>query len=213
MNNAPRPPEAYGLRLNPAPPQPVDFGLTDAEVEIFRQHSGLFSFLNPQMRAIAHKRGSYKRYKKEAERYALAAYRGRAEYWLSLSPRAFEVEVARIFQAIGYATVLTGRSGDKGIDITMHREGRDFIVQCKANNSLVSAKVVRELYGTLTASGAHHAFLATLRGCTGDAAGWANGKPLTILTARDFANAELESLACFAGPHYLPGTTLLWSTP
>lgn len=203
-----RPPEAYGLQLNPGPPTPADFGLTDAEVNIFRQHGGLFSFLNAQVRAIAHKKDSYKKYKKDAERYALAAYRGRTEYWLALSPRAFEIEVARIFQAIGYATALTARSGDKGIDIMMQRDGRDFIVQCKANNSLASAKVVRELYGTLTASGAHHAFLATLRGCTSDAAAWASGKPLTILNARDFANAELESLAPHVGLHYLPGTRL-----
>jgi hypothetical protein len=208
-----RPPEAYGLQLKPAPPTPADFGLTDAEVNVFRQHRGLFSFLNAQVRAIAHKKDSYKKYKKDAERYALAAYRGRTEYWLALSPRAFEIEVSRIFQAIGYATALTARSGDKGIDIMMQRDGRDFIVQCKANNSLASAKVVRELYGTLTASGAHHAFLATLRGCTSDAAAWANGKPLTILNARDFANAELESLAPHVGLDYLPGTRLLWSAP
>ena len=209
----PRPPEAYGLRLNPAPPAPADFGVTDAEVAIFREHSGLLSFLNPQVRAIAHKKDNYKRYKKDAERYALAAYRGRTEYWLALSPRAFEIEVARMFQALGYDTALTGRAGDKGIDISMHRDGHVYIVQCKATNSLASAKTVRELYGTLTASGARHAFLATLRGCTRDAAAWASGKPLTVLNARDYANAELESLAPHAGVHYLPGSRLLWSTP
>ena len=147
------------------------------------------------MRSIAHKKDNYKRYKKDAERYALAAYRGRTEYWLALSPRAFELEVARLFQALGFDAAVTGRSGDKGIDIFMQREGRDYIVQCKATNSLASAKTMRELYGTLTASGAHHAYLATLRGCTPDAAAWAMGKPLTILNARDYAHAELESLA------------------
>jgi hypothetical protein len=138
----PRPPEAYGLRLNPAPPVPADFGLSETEVAIFREHSGLFSFLNSQVRSIAHKKDNYKRYKKDAERYALAAYRGRTEYWLALSPRAFELEVARLFQALGFDAAVTGRSGDKGIDIFMQRENRDYIVQCKATNSLANAKTV-----------------------------------------------------------------------
>src|SRR5215470_15521478 len=128
----PRPPEAYGLQLNPAPPKPTDFGLTDEEVAIFREHSGLFSFLKPEVRAIAQKKASYNRYKQAAERYALAAYRGRTEYWLALSPRAFELEIARLFQALGFETALTGRAGDKGIDILMQREGCTYIVQCKA---------------------------------------------------------------------------------
>jgi restriction system protein len=173
----------------------------------------MFSLFRADVRAISHKKESYKRFQKEAQQYALAAYRGRTEFWLALSPRAFEHEVARVFQTIGYEVNVVGRRSDEGIDITMRRAGRDFIVQCKANKTVVGPKIVRELYGALNAVGAHHAFLATLRGCTKEAWGWAGGKPITIVTAQDFANAELEALARHAGPHYLPGSRLLWEEP
>ncbi len=106
-------------------------------------------------------------------------------YWRSLSGRAFEIALAQLFRRNGYEAVLTQPSGDEGIDLLVAKGDRQIIIQCKATRRPVGPAVVRELYGTLAASGADLAILAATGGVTSGVRQFAVGKPIAIMTLLD----------------------------
>jgi restriction system protein len=100
---------------------------------------------------------------------ALAAFedwwvRTKAEHWQRLPGRKFELELARLFNAIGWEAKPTPASRDRGIDIEAQIDEARVIVQCKAHKKPVSPGVARELFGTLLASEAQSAILASVSG-------------------------------------------------
>src|SRR5579864_7973539 len=112
------------------------------------------------------------RKRKQREYYRTAAY------WRSLSGRKFEGKVAAMLAGKGFQVEIQrptieyfgGKArtivGDQGIDIVARKDGRKIIVQCKGTKNPVGPAVARELYGTLLASDADHAILATTAGVT-----------------------------------------------
>lgn len=90
--------------------------------------------------------------------------RTQREFWRSLSGRRFEIELAALFNRLGWQARPTPASNDGGIDVELFRGGTRTIVQCKAHAKPVGPAVVRELFGALAASEARSAMVASLSG-------------------------------------------------
>jgi hypothetical protein len=114
--------------------------------------------------------------------YREAWLRTQLEFWLSLTGSEFEREVSRVLKERGYAAERVGRKGDGGVDIIAFHGGRQIIVQCKAWRRDIGPAVVRELYGTLMASSADAAILATTSRLTSAASSFLEGKQIQVWT-------------------------------
>jgi restriction system protein len=99
-----------------------------------------------------------------------------------MSGKRFEEEVAYFYSQLGYKAKLTPHSNDKGIDINLEKDGKKIIVQCKAHKVRIGPAAVRELYGTLIASGADMAILATFEGVSSGASSFIKDKPIKVIT-------------------------------
>jgi HJR/Mrr/RecB family endonuclease len=121
--------------------------------------------------------------------HAVAAFedwwvRTKADHWQRLSGRKFELELARLFNAIGWEARATRATGDGGIDIEAKINGARVIVQCKAHSKPVSPAVARELYGTLLSSKAESAMLASVSGFGRGVHEFVVGKPISLIDLR-----------------------------
>jgi restriction system protein len=100
---------------------------------------------------------------------------------LALNPDEFETWVGMLFILWGYQVKNTQYSGDHGIDLEVTGNGMRYaVVQCKRYRGTVGEPVVRDLYGTMTAERAEHAWLATTGGLSRQAREWATGKPIEL---------------------------------
>nr|WP_310688780.1 restriction endonuclease [Aliifodinibius sp. S!AR15-10] len=68
----------------------------------------------------------------------------------NIKPEKFEEYVRDIFDERGYQTNLTQFTGDGGIDITLKKNSKTKIVQCKRYKGVVSSPEIRQFLGTLT---------------------------------------------------------------
>jgi hypothetical protein len=197
MNDIPT--ERFGFTLKQ--PQPIEFGLSENDIRIFKEKTGLFRGFDSEYKSVKHKKEAFHRYEKAKENYTLACYRGRTEYWLALSPKHFEWEVARVFQALGWSAHVTGGSGDRGCDIRLHKNEKLAVVQCKAYKKTVGPNAVRELHSVVVTFGACRGYLASVRGFSSAAIHEAEGKPIVLIQAIDLAAAELCSISENLGPY------------
>lgn len=77
----------------------------------------------------------------------------KAANWQALSPTEFEKVVARLYDAMGFLTVMTSASHDRGVDIFARRLNdvgmENLIIQCKHYpNRTVGTPVIRDMIGT-----------------------------------------------------------------
>jgi HJR/Mrr/RecB family endonuclease len=117
----------------------------------------------------------------------------------SLSPSEFEAYVGLLFEKSGYRVKGTGSSGDRGIDLVVHRNGRAGVVQCKRYEHNIGPGTVRELIGAMTNAGADRGFLVTTSAFTAGAEREARKAPYEI----DLVDGE--RLVRWAGRYGLPG--------
>jgi len=127
------------------------------------------------------KSGPVHRYQQAVTAFEDWWVRTKAEHWQRLSGRGFELELARLFNAIGWEAKTTRESGDRGIDIEAKIDGARVIVQCKAHSKPISPSVARELYGTLAASKAQSAILASVSGFGPGVHAFVAGKPIELI--------------------------------
>jgi hypothetical protein len=115
-------------------------------------------------------------------------------FWLSLSGRNFEFELASLFRRCGYTVQVTKGSGDKGVDIWITTRSGMIAVQCKAHKAPVGVAIVRELYGAMLDTGASDGILASLSGATPGVFQFVRGKPIKVLVLNDiiFLQENLE---------------------
>lgn len=109
------------------------------------------------------------------------------EHWMSLSGVEFERELGTLYRNMGYQVELTPRSGDQGIDLVLRKNGKTTVVQCKSHKAPVGPAVVRELFGSMVASGADNAILACTGGFTRGVREFVRGKPIALVSAPDLA--------------------------
>jgi len=101
----------------------------------------------------------------------------------SLSWQEFEQLVGEAYRRQGYSVEETGGGGaDGGVDLVLYRNGAKTLVQCKQWKAWkVGVKVVRELYGAVTAEKAAAGIVVTCGEFTREARDFAVGKPLQLV--------------------------------
>jgi len=127
----------------------------------------------------------------EVRAYLLARYEARLE----MSPRLFEQTVASVYCKAGRRAVVTGRSGDGGIDVVLEdATGKQTGVQVKRTKNSIKVEAIRSLAGALLLRGMPEGiFVTTSRfqsGCTEEAriAGL-RGKRIQLVDAVRFYDA------------------------
>ncbi|WP_158969853.1 restriction endonuclease [Paraglaciecola sp. L3A3] len=95
----------------------------------------------------------------------------------------FEVLVGEAFRRKGFAVQENMVGGaDGGIDLTLRKDGRLHIVQCKQwRRSKVGVSIVREMFGVLTASNAVSVYVVSSGHFTKDAIKFAQDLPIELI--------------------------------
>ncbi|HAC34496.1 MAG TPA: restriction endonuclease [Gammaproteobacteria bacterium] len=99
-----------------------------------------------------------------------------------LSWADFERMVGEGFRRQGYSVIDTPQGADGGIDLILHREGEEYLVQCKhwrANS--VGVAVVRELHGVMASRGSIGGFVVTSGRFSRPAKTYAEGRNIELI--------------------------------
>jgi restriction system protein len=101
----------------------------------------------------------------------------------ALTWKQFEFLVAEAYRRQGYQVEYSlGRGADGGVDLTLRRDSRTSLVQCKQWKVFsVGAPVIREMFGLLHDQRADEAIIVTTGKFTRDAQGFAAGKPIQLI--------------------------------
>ena len=101
----------------------------------------------------------------------------------SLSWKEFEELVGEAYRRKHYSVMENhGIGADGGIDLKLQRSGNVFLVQCKHwKTQKVDVRVVREMYGLMTAQHASGAIIITSGVFTQDARTFAEDKPIDLI--------------------------------
>jgi len=125
---------------------------------------------------------------KSCARYcaAVMAFRHRLEeFWIALSWRDFEREVASHLRTLGLDAVPTPASGDKGIDILLNGPHGRGGVQCKKHAKPIGPGPVRELIGAVAGAGLKFGAMVSLSGYTSGAVDTAGAAGIRLLSLDD----------------------------
>jgi len=101
----------------------------------------------------------------------------------SINWREFEDLVGEVYKRKGFAVTETGGGGaDGGVDIILKKGGEVLLVQCKQwRLEKVGVKIVRELFGVVSAEGASGGIVISSGLFTQEAQDFAKGKPLELI--------------------------------
>lgn len=112
----------------------------------------------------------------------------------TLSWRQFESLVAEWFHRQGFQVAETGGGGpDGGIDLILRKEGRKELVQCKHwKRRQVTVTSVREMWGLLQHHQADCVWIVCTGEFTADAATFAAGKPIRLVTGAQLGSFMQE---------------------
>lgn len=115
----------------------------------------------------------------------------------SLDWRQFERLVAEWFHRQGYKVVETGGGGpDGGIDLIIRKDGRTEIVQCKQwRRRQVPVATVREMWGLMQHHRADAVWIVCLGEFTPDAAVFAAGKSIRLVTGKQLGELVQKAAA------------------
>ena len=84
---------------------------------------------------------------------------------LKLSGREFEIFNAKIYELLGYKTILTPASNDGGKDIVIRKNGEKVFVECKHTDSKnIGRPVAQKLCGAMVANNISKGLIITLNG-------------------------------------------------
>jgi SNF2 family DNA or RNA helicase len=121
----------------------------------------------------------------------------------NMSPREFEVLVAKVYEKQGYDVKLGTGSHDGGVDIeatkTAATSTERIVIQCKHQQQNVGRPVLQQLWGVVSADpGITRGVLATSSGFTSESMSFAGGKRLTLIDGRQVRKlAEEHGVATF----------------
>jgi len=102
----------------------------------------------------------------------------------ALSWKAFEELVAEAYRRQGYRVIENGFGPDGGIDVKLIKDNKVSLVQCKQWRSKnVGVRVIREMFGVMTAEQAHKVIVICCGEFTNDAIDFAKHKPIELLGA------------------------------
>lgn len=97
--------------------------------------------------------------------------------------KQFEELIGEAYRRKGYAVVENHRLGpDGGIDLVLKKDGNLFLVQCKQwKSQKVDVRVVREMYGVMTAEHAQGVIIITSGLFTQEAKTFSENKPIDLV--------------------------------
>lgn len=152
---------------------------------------GLWDVIWAKMRLLDHEvLQKHKKYLAALKVFEQQQQRLLESFWSTLSGRAFEHELAKLFERLGYGVQLTPYGRDGGIDLFVEQNGKSTIVQCKRHTGAVGVAIVRELYGVLQSSKANSAILASTGGFTKGVLDFAKDKPIQLLGLREIIDLQ-----------------------
>jgi restriction system protein len=95
----------------------------------------------------------------------------------------FEYLVAEAYRRRGFTVEYSlGKGSDGGVDLTLRKDGRRSLVQCKQWKVFsVGRPVLQQMFGIMTAEGADEAIIVTSGRFTDEAQAFATGKPIQLL--------------------------------
>ncbi len=101
----------------------------------------------------------------------------------SMPWREFEELLAEAYRRQGYTVKENLVAGpDGGVDLTIRKNGNTYLVQCKQwRNFKVGVKVVREMFGLMTAQNANGVIIVTSGMFTQEAKNFADRKPIDLI--------------------------------
>lgn len=80
----------------------------------------------------------------------------------NLNPTNFEVLLCRLYEAMGYSVMKTGKTGDQGCDLVVNMDEQRAVVQAKCyNNESVPNAAIQQAVGALKLYNCTKAFVAT----------------------------------------------------
>ena len=100
-----------------------------------------------------------------------------------LSWQQFEQVIGEAFRTQGYSVSENGSQGaDGGIDLTLHKDGEKYLVQCKHwRAQKVGVPVVRDFLGAMAAEGAVGGMVITSGQFTNEARAFAEGRNIQLI--------------------------------
>jgi restriction system protein len=111
--------------------------------------------------------------------------------------KQFEALIAEAYRREGYAVVENHRLGpDGGIDLVLKKDGNLVLVQCKQwKSQKVDVRVVREMYGVMTAEHAQGVIIITSGLFTQEAKMFSENKPIDLVEGNQVADLIRSALA------------------
>jgi len=136
----------------------------------------------------------YEGYINALNEYEEEKRRQKVKYWFSLSGLEFENEVTNLLIKKRYNAEKTSNTRDGGVDIIIKNpiDSSITIVQCKAHKKPVGPHVIRDLYGTMIATGAKDAILINLGGFTIGVKTFAASKGITLVDVYGLIEMQKE---------------------
>jgi restriction endonuclease Mrr len=111
----------------------------------------------------------------------LEVLRKKQEYWFGLSGRETEVELDKVFENLGYKTVLTQTGSDEGLD---HILDREIVVQTKNEITKVTRPDLQRFWGSFKSSHKKGIFVS-LHGFTKHCEKFVKDKPILLYDVDD----------------------------
>ena len=146
---------------------------------------GLFSLTISPMFLKEHEskiQDAFKNYIKDCIAHSNWQQKLKKDFWLNLSGREFEFELAKLYRSKGYNAIVTKSSGDGGVDIVLEKDDEKILVQCKAHKKAVGPSTIRDLYGAMNSFKVNKGILASLNGFTSGVYKFAKGKNIQLIT-------------------------------
>jgi len=103
------------------------------------------------------------------------------EYLKSMDPEEFEILACDLFHRMGYKVEHTPYSGDSGIDAYLRKDNNLTILQCKRVKGSVGEPILRDLFGSMHATGAKEGIVVTTGKVSAKARDWSKNKPIKII--------------------------------
>ncbi len=152
-------------------------------IQFIRTIALFLQYLVPAALLIGAAMSAYGRWKR-ANLLASAARSGDTKSFHDMSWKEFELLVGEAFRGKGFEVRETGGSGpDGGVDLVLSAGSEKYLVQCKRwRAQKVDVSTVRELYGVMAERGASGGFVVSAGDFTKDAAEFASGRNIELIS-------------------------------
>ena len=106
-------------------------------------------------------------------------------YWKKQSGHEFEVNVAKLYEDLGFDVELTPHTADGGIDLILRKDNSKVAVQCKRHKTRVAAGHMREFIGAMKVLKYKTGLFVTVGGVTEPAQKLADENKVEVIEAAD----------------------------